>query len=218
MKKFFCCLIFAFSLLLTEHVLALDIKNIEKKLEQHQKQLPKGDIKQITYIKRVIDYMYEFDQELRNLFIKHQSDEQLRKLLKNLDVFHTAHMKEILKVHGWIVISKFGSEYDRKAWLIIQHADEDPFFQAGVLFLLEKLANRGETDRKNYAYLYDRVAPKFNQIGLLQKYGTQVNLTKDIIKLQPHEGDIKDIDKNRKEFGLEPLADYLKQIKEIYKL
>ncbi len=136
---------------------------------------------QTTYVKRVIDYMYEFDQELRNLFIKHQSDERFGRLLKKLDAFHTARMKEILEIHGWIVISKFGVEYDKKAWLIIQHADDDPFFQAGVLFLLEKLTNKGETDPKNYAYLYDRVAAKFYQIGLLQKYGTQVDLAKDNI-------------------------------------
>lgn len=217
MIKLLCCLLFAFSLLLTEHVLALDIKIIEQKLEQHQNQLPKGDIKQITYVKTTIDYMYDFDQEIRNLFIKHQSDEQLGRLLKKLDEFHAARMKEILKVHGWIMISKFGSEYDKKAWLIIQHADGDPFFQAGVLFLLERLANKGETDPKNYAYLYDRVAAKFHQIGLLQKYGTQVDLTKDTVKLQPYEGNIEDIDKLREAVGLEPLADYLKKIKEGYK-
>ncbi|NDD59187.1 MAG: hypothetical protein EBZ47_08075 [Chlamydiae bacterium] len=93
-------------------------------------------------------------------------------LTKNLSPISQAS-QEIL-----IVISKFGSEYDKKAWLIIQHADDDPFFQAGVLFLLERLANKGETDPKNYAYLYDRVAAKFHQIGLLQKYGTQVDLKK----------------------------------------
>lgn len=217
MRKLLYCLLFAFSLLLAERVLALDIKIIEQKLEKHQNQLPKGDITQTTYVKRVIDYMYEFDQELRNLFIKHQSDEHLGILLKKLDAFHTARMKEILKIHGWIVISKFGSEYDKKAWLIIQHADDDPFFQAGVLFLLERLANRGETDPKNYAYLYDRIAAKFYQIGLLQKYGTQVDLAKDNIKLQPYEGNIEDIDKHRKAVGLESLADYLKKIKELYK-
>ncbi len=96
--------------------------------------------------------------------------------------------------------------------------DHDPFFQAGVLFLLERLANKEETGRKNYAYLYDRVAAKFHQIGLLQKYGTQVDLTKDSVKLKPYEGNIGDIEKHREAVDLEPLSDYLEKIKRIFQV
>ena len=188
---------------------------IEEKLEKHRNKFPTGDIDQIDHVKVIIDYMYNFDQAFRSLFIKHQNDNQLVSLLKKLDEFHTTKMKEILREHGWIVISKFGSEYDKKAWLLIQHADQDPFFQAGVLCILEKMVNKKETDIKNYAYLYDRVAGKFHQIGFLQKYGTQVDVEKESIKLQPYEGSLEDVDKHRKAVGLEPLGDYLEKIKEI---
>ncbi len=218
MKKLLRSSLFVFLLLITLNLLAMDMKIIEQKLQQHQNQCPTGDIKQISYVKTIIDYMYGFDQEFRKLCMKNPSDERLGKWLKKLDEFHTARMKEILKVHGWIVISKFGIEYDKKAWLIIQHADDDPFFQAGVLFLMEKLVDKGETDLKNYAYLYDRVAGKFHHIGLRQKYGTQVNLEKDTVKLQPHEGSVEDVERHRKAFGLEPLADYLNKMTEIYNL
>ena len=147
-------MLFAFSVLFSEHALAVDTKVIEQKLEQHQNNLPKGDIKQISHIKTIIKYMYDFDQELRALFIKHQHDKQIGALLKKLDAFHTYHIKAILEIHGWIVISKFGIEYDQKAWLLVQHADHDPFFQAGVLFLLERLAHKGETDPKNYTPIF----------------------------------------------------------------
>ena len=188
---------------------------IEEKLEKHRNKFPTGDIDQIDHVKVIIDYMYNFDQELRNLFIKDQNNKQLASALKTLDLFHTQQMKEILKVHGWIVVSKFGLKYDKKAWLLIQHADEDPFFQAGVLCILEKMVNKKETDAKNYAYLYDRVAGKFHQIGFLQKYGTQVDFENENIKLQPYEGSLEDIDNHRKAVGLEPLGDYLEKIKEI---
>lgn len=200
------------------HAADFNISGIQKKLEQHQENFPKVDIKEIENVKMLIDYMYDYDQELRKLVIKHQHNVSLLDLLKKLDKFHTNRMKEILKVHGWIVISKFGLEYDRKAWILVQHADGDPFFQAGILFVLEKLANQGETDIKNVAYLYDRVALKFNNVGVLQKYGTQVDILDDgnAIKLQPYEGNLQDIEKRRQEAGLTPLNDYFQQIKKVY--
>lgn len=78
-------------------------------------------------------------------------------------------MKEILEKWGWILISQLGPEYDDKEWLLRQQGDNDPFFQAGVLLLLERLAQKGEMDKKNYAYLYDRATQKFSHVGFLQK-------------------------------------------------
>jgi hypothetical protein len=216
MKQLLLSMLILFSQL--SYAMTSNLANIEQQLIDHQKNLPKGDIKQIDYIKTLIDYMYSFDQEFRKSAIHHLNDQRWRLVIQASDALHTSKMKEILKEWGWVIISKFGPEYDNKAWLLIQHADDDPFFQAGVLFLLESLINKGETDKKNYAYLYDRVAAKFHQIGMFQKYGTQVEVNSgDDIKLQPYEGNLEDIEKRRREIGLDPLKDYFNKIKKMYR-
>lgn len=192
------------------------VEAFEEKFKAYQDQFPQGDLEQISYIKSLLDKMYDFDQTLRKDFIKNWSILEKQEILRKMDTFHTLKMKEILQRYGWITISKFGAEYDRKAWLLVQHADHDPFFQAGVLFLLGNLIPRKETDQKNYAYLYDRVALKFPSLGFRQRYGTQVlSKTKGEIILQPCEGTFEEVDHRRKEIGLEPLREYLKQVKEM---
>ena len=197
--------------------IAFASSNIASEVLNYQKNCPEGDFKEISYVKELLEYMYRFDQDFRKLFIQNRDDQEIRSLLKIIDSFHILKMKQILNEHGWITISRFGAEYDQKAWLLVQHADDDSFFQAGVLFVLSCLVEKGETDKKNYAYLYDRVAAKFHQVGILQKYGTQVEIENSDIKLQPYEGSLDEVDKRRSEIGLEPLKDYLNNVKEIYK-
>ena len=56
----------------------------------------------------------------------------------------------------------------------------------------EKLFPCEETNRRNYAYLYDRVAPK---CGLKQRYGTQAIIQDDQLELLPFEGSEEDLNK-----------------------
>lgn len=194
--------------------------NTEKKLLAHRENMPKGNLQQIAYVKQLIDYMYNFDQEVRLSLLdssSNLSDRDAFQVLHKIDGFHLSKIKEILKEHGWITISKFGPEYDHKAWLLIQHADQDPFFQAGVLFILSQLLHRGETDKKNYAYLFDRVSVKFNKLGLSQKYGTQAIIKENghVEVQQPHES-FTNIDKNRADIGLENLDTYITVLKKLY--
>ncbi len=190
---------------------------LEQKSTHQQQNFPKGNLQNISYVKKIIDDMCELDQEIRQYAIKNQTDPELIKLIHKIDNFHTSKMKEILSEHEWITISKFGKEYDNKAWLLVQHADDDPLFQASVLSILSKLMINNETSKKSYAYLYDRVALKDPKLGMKQRYGTQVSIQNNEFTLLPYEGSLQDIDERRKEVGLEPLKDYLEKIKEVYK-
>jgi len=187
----------------------LSIDEIENKVSNYMHNIPKGDINQINHVKEILDYMYEFDQEYLKLYEINNNVTALNSITEKLFKFNTNEIKKILSKHGWITISKFGREYDHMAWLIVQHADDFPFFQAGVLFILHKMVEQGETDPKNYAYLYDRVADKFNHIGLLQKYGTQVDIKNNQAVLAPFEGDINSVNKCRNEVGLGLVEEYL---------
>ncbi|MEM9001656.1 MAG: DUF6624 domain-containing protein [Bacteroidota bacterium] len=92
-----------------------------------------------------------------------------RKLIE-IDRSNTARMEEIIDEHGWPTYAKVGEEASNAAWLIVQHADRNPFFQEKSLLLLGEEVDRGQINPSNYAYLYDRV-----QIarGEKQRYGTQ---------------------------------------------
>ncbi|AZL15071.1 hypothetical protein [Rickettsiales endosymbiont of Stachyamoeba lipophora] len=74
----------------------------------------------------------------------------------------------------------------------------------------------GETDKSNFAYLYDRVALSFPELELKQKYGTQVILENGKCCLQDYEGSLQDVDYNRSEMGLENVEEYIKSLEEIY--
>lgn len=190
--------------------------DFEQELEREEIVIKNINLDDIEQVKNTILKMYELDQEVRHAYIKNLNNIKPEIIVK-VDEFHTEIMKKILQKYGWITISKFGKEADKQAWLLVQHADNDPFFQAGCLFILSNLIEKRETDKQNYAYLYDRVAANFHQIGLLQKYGTQVDIKGADIKLQPYEGSLKDVDKHRSEVGLESLNDYLQKIEKVYK-
>jgi hypothetical protein len=91
--------------------------------------------------------------------------------LAQIDCSNTAWLRQQVRQHGWFDISRYGAEADEAAWLIVQHADRTPAFQAEMLPLLEERAAAGESSPRQVAYLWDRVAIKE---GRPQRYGTQM--------------------------------------------
>ncbi|MBS0186198.1 MAG: hypothetical protein JSS34_07690 [Proteobacteria bacterium] len=170
----------------------------------------------MAYVKKILAEMFFLDQEARNLLIHDLENPIIGQLLMRIDRFHMQKMKEILKHYGWITISKFGPEADYHAWMLVQHADEDANFQAGCLFVLSQLLKTGETNKKNYAYLYDRVALKFQYLGMKQRYGTQVSVSKNGFEILPFEGTMAELNQRRFEMGLTLINSYLEEIKKSY--
>ncbi|NNC83730.1 MAG: hypothetical protein HKN79_09135, partial [Flavobacteriales bacterium] len=94
----------------------------------------------------------------------------LSKQLLAADRAHTQRMKEIVAEYGWPTFEKVGPMASRSAWVLVQHADRDPFFQAECLALMEEALEAEQVYPRNYAYLYDRVQVAF---GEKQLYATQ---------------------------------------------
>ena len=214
-------IIFCWCLLInTPYLFADSIDQLQKKIDLEQKYFPKGELSDNAYILTILSKMVALDQEVREKVIKdfknQWSDPKFGNLLASMDQFHTAKMKDILKQYGWITISQFGAEADSQAWTLIQHADADPFFQAGCLFLLSKLIDQGETSKKNYAYLYDRVALKFPMLGMKQRYGTQATVSNNEVTLFPYEGSMKALNQRRYEIGFTSEEEYLAVFKKAY--
>lgn len=123
-----------------------------------------------------------------------------------VDEANTAWLKARLKVHGWFTIPEYGREADLAAFLIVQHADQDPAFQAEILPQLEKLALEGKTKPSNTAMLFDRVA-----IGERrpQRYGSQGGCTGAGAWTPLKTEDPANLDQRRAAMGLPPIAEYV---------
>ncbi|HEY6562853.1 MAG TPA: DUF6624 domain-containing protein, partial [Pirellulaceae bacterium] len=124
--------------------------------------------------------------------------------LGNVDLRNTEFMKATLKEFGWPGISLVGREASAAAWLLVQHADHDPEFQAEALELLTEAYGEGEATGQQVAYLTDRVRLKQ---GKKQVYGTQFVGHGADARPAPIEDELH-VDIRRKEVGLPPLAEY----------
>jgi hypothetical protein len=128
--------------------------------------------------------------------------------IRDIDHRNTAWLKGIVSKDGWPTISKVGKLAANNAWLLAQHADDDPVFQLRVLRLMAPLADQGEVGRQNYALLYDRVMLPLTG---KQRYGTQ--FTCDVKGWHPLAVENEaELDNLRKEAGLDPISTYSKQL------
>lgn len=118
------------------------------------------------------------DQKYRNKYVRliekgKQGTKKHRSVTKKLlaiDRENTERMREIVAEIGWPTYDKVGRRASHTAWLLVQHADRRPLFQAECLPLLQAAMEAEQISPSNYAYLYDRV-----QIarGDKQLYATQ---------------------------------------------
>lgn len=120
------------------------------------------------------------------------------------DHANTEWLKAIVALEGWPSISKVGERAAVEAWLLVQHADNDPAFQLKVLRLMAPLDDKHDLPRGNYAYLYDRVMLKLTG---KQRYGTQATCRSGERVAEPLEDDR--VAGWRTQAGLDPLEDYL---------
>lgn len=125
------------------------------------------------------------------------------------DAERTERLKEIVAEHGWPSYDLVGPRGEDAAWVIAQHSDLDPEFQAEALELLRATVADGQASPGNLAYLEDRVRAGR---GEPQLYGTQTGCTRGG---EPAEPDIEDpagLDARRAEAGLPPYDRYLRQM------
>ncbi|MBW1655777.1 DUF6624 domain-containing protein [Flavobacterium quisquiliarum] len=160
-------------------------------------------------LRRQINAMTIQDQRIRYLKIQTSDSDQLAQLqqqINELDFKNLTQAKEIIKKYGWPKISEIGKDGSNNLWLLVQHADQDIFFQKTALEEMQKLTGTNEINMENFAFLYDRVQCNLNY---KQLYGTQVNWTQNgeasgfraII-------DENKADERRASFGLLPLKIY----------
>lgn len=162
-----------------------------------------------------IDSMFKDDQFWRKEDMKLQqgkkSDfdaETIQRRWEQADSINEIKAKAIINRYGYPGYDQVG-ELSNDFWAIVQHCDGDIPFQEQVLALLKKEVDKNNASKENYALLTDRIL-----VGKHQKqiYGTQVKRDLKTGKSAPFPLKYpKQVDKLRKQMGLEPLADYIKQ-------
>ncbi len=161
------------------------------------------------------------DQEYRDMErIMQMPEEEQQAFMRagaEADRQHTDRLREIVGQYGWPSFSMVGEEASRAAFLLAQHADHDPDFQASMLPLLVGAAEAGEASQVDVAYLTDRVRVKQS---LPQLYGTQYGVAEDAsgsvlldddgkpTYLLPVVEDLENLDQRREAVGLDAWIDY----------
>lgn len=157
------------------------------------------------------------EQLKQEIFIMIEEDQKMRKSDKwnsEIDKRNTERMREIIKQYGWPGKSLVSEDGSDDAWLLVQHADHDIEFQKQALELLREAVKKGEAEKRNEAYLADRVKVNSNEP---QIFGTQFYKDSEgKFGPQPIE-DIQHLEERRKDFGLEPFYEYEKRMREMYK-
>lgn len=128
--------------------------------------------------------------------------------LLNSELFYTDHsntqwLKQIVDAQGWPKISQVGGRGASAAWLLTQHADQDPLFQLRALRLMEPLLQEDEVSRTSYAFLYDRIMLK---LAGKQRFGTQYHCIAGAREPLPLE-EPERVDELRAEMGMETIAE-----------
>jgi hypothetical protein len=121
-----------------------------------------------------------------------------------VDHDNTRWLGQVLSARGWPGRALVGDDGAAAAWLLAQHADDDPAAQRVFLHALREAVAYGEASPAHLAYLEDRVRVN---AGQPQLYGTQFTVTGTDFGPRPIE-DPDRLDERRAAAGLEPFAEY----------
>ena len=124
-----------------------------------------------------------------------------------MDRLNQERLEVIIQEFGWPGKKLVGADASEAAFMIVQHSDLP--YQEKYLSLLKEAAKVGDLRASNVALLEDRVLMRQ---GKKQIYGTQLfsnDSTGGKLVLAPIEEEER-VDERRKQVGLPPLREYLK--------
>ncbi|MBG6063667.1 hypothetical protein IWX83_003483 [Flavobacterium sp. CG_9.1] len=145
---------------------------------------------------------------------KKMTNEQWNSFKDSVFTTHQKRVKQVFDNFGFPGYDLVGEKGSSDFWLIVQHSDHVPEFQLEVLKKMKKEVDKGNANSRTYGLLVDRV--KLNT-GQAQIYGTQLAYNMEICQAYPRNlADSINVNKRRKEIGLEPLEEYLNDMTEMH--
>jgi hypothetical protein len=174
----------------------------------------KNGIKDIDYAKvlwklRAFDQAYFLETGIagRKLGFKSSVVEALWKLKFMIQEKSQIELVEWIDKKGWPRIINVGREAAFTAWLVIMHSNSK--LQKKYLPVIKKICEENELPWERYASIYDR--SQFND-NKPQKYGTHITYNERTGSMELYQLENESmVNVWRKEVGLEPLEEYLKQ-------
>jgi hypothetical protein len=122
-----------------------------------------------------------------------------------VDRVNTRRLEDWVHRCGWPRRSTMGDAAVGAAWLLVQHADQSPAFQARALEMVRSAVTAGEESPSDLAYLSDRLDVA---AGRPQLYGTQGLIEGECkFRLLPVD-DPKKVDERRKALKWPALDEY----------
>ena len=171
-------------------------------------------IKDVEYAKALWK-LYAWDQAFfvevgiagRKVGLKSSVAEALWTLKFLVQERNGAELEKLVAAKGWPRVGRVGREAAMAAYLVAMHSHKG--LQLKYLADVRKICEAGELPWERYANLYDRGL--FNE-NKPQRYGTHTryNEKTKAAELYPLEDESR-VDEWRRELGLPPLADYLRQ-------
>ena len=164
----------------TGRELVITLRKYSDKAMRRQAKFKKSKNKDIARIQSEMAALWTEDQVARLSYVQTQTD-------STTDSRHWAHriatadavaidgksaeyLRALLSEYDWVDIHRFTRTISQQAWTLVQHADDHLDLQKLALSRMEAHLQTGGVLKRNYAYLWDRVAVNSAQ---LQRYGTQ---------------------------------------------
>ncbi|MEO3976820.1 DUF6624 domain-containing protein [Streptomyces sp. CAU 1734] len=129
-----------------------------------------------------------------------------------VDEANTAWLRGVIAEHGWPGRALVGEEASGAVWLLAQHADRSPEFQAECLDLLARAVTAGDADVRHGALLEDRVRV---HRGEPQVFGTQLAGQDDGSLVPFPMLDPPGVGARRAAWGFEPPDEYIRSVSEL---
>lgn len=141
---------------------------------------------------------------------KEYTQEEWKSYKDSVFTTNKVFLEEILNKYGYPGYDLVGKEGEKNYWVMAQHCDFAPAFQAKVLEKLKQQVENGNADGRNYGLLTDRV--NLNT-GKKQFFGTQVKYVRETGQAIPKPlKDSLNVNGRRKLVGLEPIEEYLNKM------
>jgi len=151
---------------------------------------------------------FQRDQDARNAYLAAPNNALVRRRALEIDADNVAWLYKLVKAQGFPTAAQVGERGVRNAWLLAQHADLQPKFQASLQPEIEQRHADGELDGMTLSRFIDRVLVAQHKP---QRYGTQFTPQ---AWATPHFGlpdeqSVQEVEQHRRELGIMPLADYV---------
>lgn len=159
--------------------------------------------------------MRKADQDARNS-CSGDADEQLKcyvKISETVDKPNTKRLNEIFDAFGFPSVRRVGVDGVEAYYLLLQHSNDIALKQK-CLPAIKRLFERKVISAIDYSNFTDRLLVN---LGRPQVYGANFDMRDGKLVMSPTV-DPKNLDKRRKAIGLPPIAEYVKILKEAYKL